>query len=237
MPVDLGMIACLICIQCIMTDCHCGDLLIYRRRAMPTIKRIWNPILSYTRSFSHPEAPLPGKSTAFSITVHHQSTKAGVGFYASRRPEPGLNYPFDLCRVVRHCLLFVQRSHSPCRTKRSSWPHLWPWFPTTSLARQVGDNACTNPRSVHSTSSSSSFSSSMAPSIMAPKKKPGVAAHPSISRDRDAWPPTLRGLRGRTGVWTCGEHGRCRQRHHHLPYGRSRSRRHRGRTTSTTRQW
>jgi hypothetical protein len=56
---------------------------------MATIERIRTLAHLYTRSHSRPEATLPGKSVAFSTIIHHQSTKAGVGFYASRRPEPG----------------------------------------------------------------------------------------------------------------------------------------------------
>ena len=56
---------------------------------MATVERIWTLTHSYTRSHSRPEATLPGKSAAFSTIIDHQSTKSGVGFYASRRPEPG----------------------------------------------------------------------------------------------------------------------------------------------------
>lgn len=55
---------------------------------MATIEWIQTLTHSYVCSHSRPEATLPGKSTVFSTIIHHQSTKAGVGFYASRRPEP-----------------------------------------------------------------------------------------------------------------------------------------------------
>ena len=35
-------------------------------------------------------------------------------------------------------LLFLQRGIPPAEPARDPWSHRWPWFPTTSLARQVG---------------------------------------------------------------------------------------------------
>ena len=54
---------------------------------MATVDRIRTLAYSYAHSYSSPEATLAGKSVAFSSILHHQSTKAGVGFYASRRPK------------------------------------------------------------------------------------------------------------------------------------------------------
>ena len=55
---------------------------------MATVERIQTLTYSYARSHSRPEATLLGKSAAFLHHFHHQSTKAEVGFYASRWPEP-----------------------------------------------------------------------------------------------------------------------------------------------------
>ena len=55
---------------------------------MATIERIQTRVHSYACSCSRPEETLPGKSTPFSTTIHHESTDVGVGFYASRWPEP-----------------------------------------------------------------------------------------------------------------------------------------------------
>ena len=80
--------------------------------------------------------PLPGKCT----TLHHDIStinppKAGVGFYASRRPEPGKSSRVISVALPYVGLLFLQRD-SPCRTSKGPpWPHRWPWFSATSLAR------------------------------------------------------------------------------------------------------
>src|SRR4051812_2964417 len=81
---------------------------------MAIVERIRTSSYSYARSHSRLEATLPGKSTAL---FHHQSTKAGVGFYASQMPNLG-----KTARVISAMLsyaspLFVQRAHPPANQK------------------------------------------------------------------------------------------------------------------------
>jgi hypothetical protein len=56
---------------------------------MATVERV-GPSHIHTRVATlAPKATLPGERAASITIIHHQSTKAGVGFYASRQPEPG----------------------------------------------------------------------------------------------------------------------------------------------------
>ena len=105
-----------------MTDFPCGAPLIYKRRPVATIERNQTPIHTYGRSCHHPKVTLPGQSKAFSTTIHHQSTKVGVGFYATRRPNVGKNCPRDRCRAARCAMLFVQRANSPAEPQGAHGP-------------------------------------------------------------------------------------------------------------------
>jgi hypothetical protein len=56
---------------------------------MATVERVGPSHIDTLVATLSPRATLPGECATSTTIIHHQSTKAGVGFYASRRPEPG----------------------------------------------------------------------------------------------------------------------------------------------------